>query len=41
MVRRLLLVLMASLAGLGSVAAQEKIRVGYWTSGFSVCFGAA
>jgi len=40
MVRRLLLVLMASLAGLGSVAAQEKIRVGYWTSGFSVCFGA-
>jgi len=40
MMVRALLVLIAVLTGAGSASAQEKIKVGYWTSGFSVGFGA-
>ena len=38
-IRRLLLALPIMLAA-SAAAAQEKIKVGYWTSGFSVGFGA-
>jgi NitT/TauT family transport system substrate-binding protein len=40
--KRLLPILIAAVAGCFSVSAQaqEKIKVGYWTSGFSVGFGA-
>src|SRR5690349_10875992 len=37
--RRLLLALPIMLAA-SAAAAQEKVKVGYWTSGFSVGFGA-
>jgi ABC-type nitrate/sulfonate/bicarbonate transport system substrate-binding protein len=40
MIIRAFLVLLAILAGHAGAAAQEKIKVGYWTSGFSVGFGA-
>src|SRR5262245_65952731 len=40
MMVRALLVLVALLTGAASASAQEKIKVGYWTSGFSVGFGA-
>ena len=40
MMVRALLVLVVLLTGAASAAAQEKIKVGYWTSGFSVGFGA-
>jgi NitT/TauT family transport system substrate-binding protein len=40
MIIRALLVLLAILAGHAGAAAQEKIKIGYWTSGFSVGFGA-
>jgi NitT/TauT family transport system substrate-binding protein len=40
MIIRALLVLLAIFAGHAGAAAQEKIKVGYWTSGFSVGFGA-
>ncbi len=40
MIIRALSVLLAVLAGHPGAAAQEKIKVGYWTSGFSVGFGA-
>jgi NitT/TauT family transport system substrate-binding protein len=39
MMVRALLVLVAVLTGAASASAQEKIKVGYWTSGFSVGFG--
>jgi ABC-type nitrate/sulfonate/bicarbonate transport system substrate-binding protein len=40
MMIRGLLAALAVLAALSGAAAQEKIKVGYWTSGFSVGFGA-
>jgi ABC-type nitrate/sulfonate/bicarbonate transport system substrate-binding protein len=40
MIIRAFLVLLAIFAGHAGAAAQEKIKVGYWTSGFSVGFGA-
>ena len=40
MIMRALLILFALMAGHAGAAAQEKIKVGYWTSGFSVGFGA-
>jgi NitT/TauT family transport system substrate-binding protein len=40
MMARALLVLLALAAGSPSALAQGKIRLGYWTSGFSVGFGA-
>jgi NitT/TauT family transport system substrate-binding protein len=40
MIVRALFVLLAIVAAHSRVAAQEKIKVGYWTSGFSVGFGA-
>jgi len=39
-IRAFLLALAIALAGAPGAAAQEKIKVGYWTSGFSVGFGA-
>jgi NitT/TauT family transport system substrate-binding protein len=38
--RTYVLALALALAGTPGAAAQEKIKVGYWTSGFSVGFGA-
>ena len=38
--RALLLALAAAVCGAPGASAQEKIRIGYWTSGFSVGFGA-
>jgi ABC-type nitrate/sulfonate/bicarbonate transport system substrate-binding protein len=40
MIMRALLVLLVMVAGPAELVAQEKIKVGYWTSGFSVGFGA-
>lgn len=40
MMVRALLVLVAVLTSAASASAREKIKVGYWTSGFSVGFGA-
>jgi ABC-type nitrate/sulfonate/bicarbonate transport system substrate-binding protein len=40
MIMRVLLILFTLFAGHAGAAAQEKIKVGYWTSGFSVGFGA-
>jgi len=37
---RICLILLALLAGASAASAQDKIKVGYWTSGFSVGFGA-
>jgi ABC-type nitrate/sulfonate/bicarbonate transport system substrate-binding protein len=40
MTARALLILLAVVAGAPVASAHEKIKVGYWTSGFSVGFGA-
>ncbi len=40
MIARALSVLLVLAAGSASAAAQDKVKVGYWTSGFSVGFGA-
>ena len=40
MMARICLILLALLAGASAASAQDKIKVGYWTSGFSVGFGA-